>query len=50
MMQRFAACFDDLRCPELIEHKVVTLVASGCLGSRSGMRTSTITTSCATTR
>src|ERR1700751_2679428 len=26
MMKRFAACFDDARCPELIEHKVVTLV------------------------
>ena len=24
MMDRLASCFDDLRCPELIEHQVVT--------------------------
>src|SRR5438105_4070723 len=26
MMDRFASCFHDVRCPELIEHEVVTLV------------------------
>src|SRR5205814_5542064 len=26
MMDRFASCFHDVRCPELIEHVVVTLV------------------------
>ena len=26
MMHRFASCFHDLRCPEFIEHQVVTLV------------------------
>ena len=26
MMDRLASCFDDVRCPELIEHQVVTLV------------------------
>jgi hypothetical protein len=26
MMDRLAACFHDVRCPELIEHQVVTLV------------------------
>src|SRR4029453_18492916 len=31
MMDRFASCFHDVRCPELIEHEVVTL--AGCAGS-----------------
>ena len=26
MMDRFASCFHDVRCPEFIEHEVVTLV------------------------
>src|SRR6195256_530322 len=26
MMDRFASCFHDVRCPELIEHQVATLV------------------------
>ena len=29
MMDRLASCFDDGRCPELIEHQVVTLVLFG---------------------
>ena len=50
MMERFAACFHDARRQHLIEHEVVTLTASGCLGSRLAMRTSTTTMSCATIR
>ena len=50
LMERFAACFHDERRQELIEHEVVTLLASGCLGSRSATRTSMTTTSCATIR
>jgi Transposase DDE domain group 1 len=50
MMGRFAACFHDVRCRALIEHEVVTLVASGCSGSRSAMRISTTTTNCVTIR
>ena len=47
MMDRLASCFDDGRCPELIEHQVVTLV---CSGLRLAMRISTTTMSCATIR
>src|SRR6201997_4980155 len=36
MMDRFAACFDDARCPELIEHKVVTLVGQRVFGIAPG--------------
>ncbi len=36
MMQRFAACFDDVRRPELIEHKVVTLVGQRVFGIALG--------------
>ena len=36
MMDRFAACFDDARCPELIEHKVVTLVGQRVFGIALG--------------
>ena len=51
MMERFAACFHDERNQDLIEHEVVThWSASGCSGSRSAMRTSTITTNCAMIR
>ena len=32
MMDRLASCFHDVRCPELIEHQVVTLV-----GQRVGL-------------
>ena len=47
MMDRLASCFDDGRCPELIERQVVTLV---CSGLRLAMRISTTTMSCATIR
>src|ERR1700741_2718101 len=36
MMDRFAACFDDARCPELIEHKEVTLVGQRVFGIALG--------------
>jgi hypothetical protein len=36
MMDRFAACFDDVRCPELIEHEVVTLVGQRVFGIALG--------------
>ena len=32
MMDRFALCFHDVRCPELIEHEVVTLVGQRVFG------------------
>ena len=31
LIGRFAACFRDRRCAELIEHEVVTLVGQRCL-------------------
>ena len=49
LVGRFAACFKDARCPELIEHAVPTLVGQRMLG-RLATRTSSTTTSCATTR
>jgi hypothetical protein len=36
MMDRFAACFHDARCPALIEHEVVTLVAQRVFGIALG--------------
>jgi len=36
MMDRLASCFDDLRCPELIEHQVVTLVGQRVFGIALG--------------
>jgi hypothetical protein len=36
MMSRFAACFHDTRCPELIEHEVVTLVGQRVFGIALG--------------
>ena len=36
MMQRFAACFDDVRRQELIEHEVVTLVGQRVFGIALG--------------
>jgi hypothetical protein len=36
MMDRFAACFHDVRCPALIEHEVVTLVAQRVFGIALG--------------
>ena len=36
MMQRFAACFHDTRCQELIEHEVVTLVSQRVFGIALG--------------
>jgi hypothetical protein len=50
MMDRLASCFDDVLCPELIEHQVVTLVGQRVSGLRLAMRISTTTTSCATIR
>ena len=35
MMDRLASCFDDVRCPELIEHQVVTLVGQRVFGIAS---------------
>ena len=34
LINRFAACFHDERCPELVEHEVPTLVGQRYLGSR----------------
>jgi Transposase DDE domain group 1 len=36
MMERFAACFHDVRCQHLIEHEVVTLVAQRVFGIALG--------------
>ena len=36
MMDRFAACFHDVRCQELIEHEVVTLVGQRVFGIALG--------------
>src|SRR3981081_4356973 len=36
MMNRFAACFHDVRCRALIEHEVVTLVAQRVFGIALG--------------
>ena len=36
MMDRFALCFHDVRCPELIEHEVVTLVGQRVFGIALG--------------
>src|SRR6266571_3347738 len=36
MMDRFASCFHDVRCPELIEHEVLTLVGQRVFGIALG--------------
>src|SRR5437868_14650473 len=36
MMDRLASCFHDVRCPELIEHEVVTLVGQRVFGIALG--------------
>jgi hypothetical protein len=36
LIDRFARCFGDMRCPELIEHEVVTLVGQRVLGIALG--------------
>src|SRR6201984_1193212 len=36
MMGRFASCFHDVRCPEFIEHEVVTLVVQRVFGTALG--------------
>jgi len=36
LVRRFAACFQDTRCPELIEHEVVTLVGQRVFGIALG--------------
>src|SRR6202166_3911526 len=36
MMDRFASCFHDVRCQELIEHEVVTLVGQRVFGIALG--------------
>src|SRR5271169_3512613 len=36
MMGRFASCFHDVRCPEFIEHEVVTLVGQRVYGIALG--------------
>src|SRR6202140_3102228 len=38
MMDRFAACFHDVRCQELIEHEVVTLVGQRVFGIALGYK------------
>src|SRR5829696_2768154 len=50
LVRRFAACFQDARSPERVEHAVATLAANGYSASRSATRTSSPTTSSATTR
>src|SRR5438876_5382918 len=50
MMDRLASCFHDVRCPELIEHQVVTLVGQRVFGIALGYEDLTTTTSCATIR
>ena len=51
MLDWFAACFHDERRADLIEHAVATLVGERVFSrSRSAMRISTTTTSCATIR
>jgi hypothetical protein len=36
LMDRFAACFRDFRCPELIEHEVETLIGQRVFGLAAG--------------
>jgi hypothetical protein len=48
LVDRLAECFADSRAPELIEHTVRS--GSGFLRWRWATKTSSITTSCATTR
>jgi hypothetical protein len=43
LINRFAACFYNARCPELTEHQVATLVGQRVFGSRLAMRTSMTT-------
>jgi hypothetical protein len=50
LVDRFAECFADSRAPELIEHTVGTVVGERILRWRWATKTSSITTSCATTR
>jgi hypothetical protein len=39
MMDRLASCLHDVRCPELIEHQVVTLVGQRVFGIALGCAT-----------
>ncbi len=39
LIDRFAACFRDFRCPELIEHEVETLIGQRVFGWRGAMKT-----------
>ena len=32
LLERFASCFQDARCPELIEHQVATLIGQRVVG------------------
>jgi len=50
LLSRFAACFEDHRDPERIEHSVEELVRSGFSGSCWVTRTSTTTRICAVIR
>ena len=50
LVERFTACFQDARDPDLIEHELPPSSASACSGSRSAMRTSSTTTNCGTIR
>src|SRR5215467_11813968 len=36
LTKRFAACFNDRRCQELVEHSVETLVGQRVFGTRAG--------------
>ena len=50
LIDRLAGCFIDERDPHLIEHTVRTLIGQRVFGIAWGMKTSTITSSCATIR
>ena len=38
LVERFAGCFRDTRCQDLIEHEVKTLVGQRVFGDRAGLR------------
>ena len=36
LIDRFAACFHDVRCPELVEHRVATMIGQRVFGIALG--------------
>ena len=50
LIGRFAECFIDRRRPELVEHRVATLVGQRVFGITLGYEDSTTMTSCGTIR